>query len=299
MKMVLNSKYQLSQGASVKSFKKLKGEKMKNPSFVINIIKDKMKEVWSAGDFGVIAKIIESEGNAFINRLHIAPDSKVLDVACGTGNLSLPAAKLGARVTGLDLVSDLIRQANERAQTENLNIKFDVGDAEALPYGNNEFDYVVTMFGAMFCPRPEVAVSELLRVCKPGGTIAMANWTPEGFIGKFFRLGASYLPTPPGIPSPLSWGVETTVKERFGSNASELDISRRVFQQSIPMRPNEATDHFIKYFGPTKKIYETLEIESRLNFRTDLLKLFHDNNVSGNEHVVIDSEYLEVIAAKK
>jgi ubiquinone/menaquinone biosynthesis C-methylase UbiE len=271
---------------------------MKIPALEMRIIKGRMKDVWSAGDFGQIAKIIADEGNAFINRLDIKPDAKLLDVACGTGNLSIPAAKLGARVTGLDLVENLIRQANLRARSENLNIHFDVGDAENLPYKDDEFDYVVTMFGAMFCPRPEVAVSELFRVCKPGGTVAMANWTAEGFIGKFFRLGASYLPPPPGLVSPISWGNEETVKERFGSRVSELQLNRRVFKQIMNMTPHEITDHFVQYFGPTKKMYEILEIENRVNFRTDLLKLFHENNISGNNQVTIDSEYLEVIAIK-
>lgn len=158
-----------------------------NPEMIF--VKDKMKAVWSAGDFGQIAKFIEHEGDAFIERLNIKPGSRVLDVACGTGNLALPAAKRGAVVNGLDLVSDLIRQAKERALLDNLEINFEVGDAEKMPYDNDTFDYVVTMFGAMFCPRPDVAVSELFRVCKPGGTVAMANWTPEGFIGIFLSLG--------------------------------------------------------------------------------------------------------------
>jgi len=271
---------------------------MKIPALEMRIIKGRMKDVWSAGDFGQIAKIIADEGNAFINRLGIKPDTKVLDVACGTGNLSIPAAKLGARVTGLDLVENLIKQASQRAQSENLNIHFDVGDAENLPYKDDEFDYVVSMFGAMFCPRPEVAVNELMRVCKRGGTVAMANWTPEGFVGKFFKLGAAYVPPPPGLASPIIWGNEDTVRERFGDRASELYLNRRVFQQVMPMTPHEVTDHFIQYFGPTRKLYEILEIENRVNFRTDLLKLFHENNISGNNHVTINSEYLEVRAVK-
>lgn len=171
----------------------------------MQIIKGKMKEVWSAGDFGVIAKILEEEGKNFIKRLNIKPGTKLLDVACGTGTLAIPAARAGAYVTGLDLVPDLIRQSKERAFAENLNAKFDVGDAEDLPYLDNEFDYVVSMFGAIFAPRPDVVANELLRVCKPGGTIAMANWTPNGFIGELFKLVASYAP-PPGTNSSRSMG---------------------------------------------------------------------------------------------
>lgn len=264
----------------------------------IQFIKDRMREVWSAGDFGVIAKIIEPEGYAFINRLDIKPDSKVLDVACGNGNLSIPAAKLGARVTGLDFVPDLIRQADERAQSENLEIRFDVGDAEAMPYEENEFDFVVTMFGAMFCPRTEVIVNELLRVCKPGGTIAMANWTPEGFIGRFFKLGASYLPPPPGIPSPISWGTIPNVTERFGNRVSDLKFNRVMLTMHMQMTAPEVVEHFITYFGPTNKLYEMLNYKNKTKFRNDLEELFSENNNSGSEDVTVESEYLEVTAKK-
>jgi ubiquinone/menaquinone biosynthesis C-methylase UbiE len=150
----------------------------------IDFIKDRMKDVWSSGDFGVIAQIIAHEGEAFIKRLNIPKGTSVLDVACGTGNLAIPAAKAGAIVTGIDIVQHLIAQANERAWKENLNAVFVTGDAEDMPFDDGEFDYVVSMFGAMFGPRPEVVTSELLRVCKPGGTIAMANWTPESTIGE-------------------------------------------------------------------------------------------------------------------
>lgn len=271
---------------------------MKEPTFEMRFIKDRMKEAWSAGDFGVIAKLNVHEANAFIDRLGIEPGAKVLDVACGTGNLAIPAARIGARVTGLDLVPNLIRQAYDRAKAENLKVNFDVGDAESLPYEGNEFDYVVTMFGAMFCPRPDVLLSELLRVCKPGGTIAMANWTPEGFVGEFFKLGASYLPPPASVASPVSWGNESTVMDRFGSRVKDLFLNRRVMQQRFDMPPHQVADHFIRYFGPSHKIHETLDIESRLNFRTDLMILFHKNNVSPDDNVIIDAEYLEVRATK-
>jgi ubiquinone/menaquinone biosynthesis C-methylase UbiE len=261
-------------------------------------IKDRMREVWSAGDFGVIAKIIEPEGYAFINRLNINADSKVLDVACGNGNLAIPAAKLGAQVTGLDFVPDLIRQADERAQSENLEIRFDVGDAEAMPYEENEFDFVVTMFGAMFCPQTDVIVNELLRVCKPGGTIAMANWTPEGFIGRFFKLGASYLPPPPGVPSPISWGAESNVTARFGNKVSDLKFNKVMLNMHMQMPAPEVVEHFIKYFGPTNKLYEILNYKNKMKFRSDLEELFSENNISGSEDVIVESEYLQVTARK-
>jgi ubiquinone/menaquinone biosynthesis C-methylase UbiE len=272
---------------------------MKDSTPQLFVIKEKMKEIWSAGDFGVIAKIIESVGIDFISRLNIKPDSKVLDVACGTGNLAIPAAKTGAQVTGLDFVPALIKQAKEKAETENLDIKFDVGDAESMPYPNNEFDFVVTMFGAMFCPRPDVTTRELIRVCKPGGTVAMANWTPEGFVGRFFKLGASYMPPPPGMPSPIIWGTESAVKERFGNYVSDLILNRRIARWIIPMHEREVAEHFIKYFGPTNKLFELLDSESRIKFKNELTELYIENNISKTGTVTVDAEYLEVVATKK
>ena len=260
-------------------------------------IKEKMKAVWSEGDFGVIAKIIEAEGEDFIKRLNIPKGVKVLDVACGTGNLAIPVARGGAEVCGVDIVEDLIKQAKERAASEKLNAKFEVGDAEALPYKDNEFDYVVTMFGAMFAPRPEVTAGELVRVTKPGGTIAMANWTPDGFVGTFFKLGASYAPPPP-VPPPILWGDEAMVKQRFGNQISDLKMKRWTFTQTIPMSPAEATEHFITYFGPTKTLYGMLDEATREKFKNDLKNLWTSNNVATDGTLAFDSEYLQVIARK-
>jgi ubiquinone/menaquinone biosynthesis C-methylase UbiE len=247
----------------------------------------------------MIAKIIEHEGRTFISELDIKPDSKVLDVACGTGNLAIPAALHGAQVTGLDFVPHLIKQAEERAKKEDLDITFDVGDAESMPYEDNEFDYVVTMFGAMFCPRPEIAAKELFRVCKPGGTVAMANWTPEGFVGKFFKLGASYLPPPPGLPSPINWGIESTVSERFSNYASDIEMKKKMVKWILPMNEHEVAEHFIKYFGPTNKLYELVNRDSRIKFKDELTELYTENNISKTNNVTIDAEYLEVKAVKK
>lgn len=272
---------------------------MENLTAEMRFIKDRMKEVWSAGNFGEIAKIIEHEGHAFIERLNITPHSTVLDVACGTGNLAIPAARLGARVTGIDIVPALIEQANEKARSESLEINFEVGDAEALPYGNNEFDFVVTMFGAMFCPRPDVAASELFRVCKPGGVVAMANWTPEGFIGSFFKLGSSYMPPPPGIRPPVEWGVENIVLERINDKASHLQMERRMLRQRMPMSAVEVVDYFIKYFGPTNKLYELLNDKYKSDLKNKLFKLFSEHNLSKTGTVEIDAEFLEIHAVKK
>ena len=149
----------------------------------LQTIKEKMKATWMAGDFGQIARYNAKAAEEFVQRLNLSPGTRVLDVACGTGNLAIPAARARAIVTGIDIASNLVEQAKKRAAEEGVTAKFEEGDAEQLPYADGEFDVVMSMFGAMFAPRPEVVASELLRVCRPGGMIAMANWTPRGFVG--------------------------------------------------------------------------------------------------------------------
>ena len=189
----------------------------------IAALKTKLRATWIAGDFGQIAKYYTGDAEEFINRLNLKPGMKVLDVACGTGNLALPAARAGAEVTGVDIAPNLVEQARENAKREGLDIKFDEGDAEALPYDDASFDAVVTMFGAMFAPRPELVAAELKRVCRPGGFIAMANWTPGGFIGQMFKTMSAHVTPPAGMPSPILWGVEENVRERLGEGISKLE----------------------------------------------------------------------------
>ncbi|HMJ08805.1 MAG TPA: class I SAM-dependent methyltransferase, partial [Pyrinomonadaceae bacterium] len=156
-------------------------------------LKNRLRDTWVAGDFGQIAKAITEGAEKFVERLALTPGTKVLDVACGTGNLAIPAARAGADVTGVDIAPNLIEQAKGRAEADGLTAKFEVGDAEALPYGDGSFDVVMTMFGAMFAPRPDVTADELKRVCRSGGTIAMANWTPTGFVGQMFKTGTRHV----------------------------------------------------------------------------------------------------------
>ena len=174
----------------------------------ISMIKAQMKAIWMAGDFGQIAKFTEPTAAAFIKRRGLKQGMQVLDAACGTGNAAIPAAKAGAYVTGVDIAPNLLEAARERARRERLNIRFDEGDVEALPYADASFDLVVSMFGAIFAPRPERAAAELIRVCRPGGQIAMANWTPGGFIGEQHEALARHLPAPPGRRNPIEWGDE-------------------------------------------------------------------------------------------
>src|SRR5665213_1053110 len=162
-----------------------------------------MRAMWMAGDFGVVAKTITAGADGLVARLALPPGTRVLDVACGTGNTAIPLARRGCTVTGVDIATNLLAQASERAAAEKLPATFDEGDAEQLPYADASFDAVVTMFGAMFAPRPELVASELARVLKPGGLLAMANWNPASFTGQMFKVASFHVPPPPGLPPPI------------------------------------------------------------------------------------------------
>lgn len=264
----------------------------------MQVLKSRLKATWIDGDFGQIARSIEDGASEFVHRLQIPQGAKVLDVACGTGNTAIPAAKAGAFVTGLDFAANLLKQGRAWAAKEDLKIQFDEGDAEALPYPDGSFDVVITMFGAMFCPRPERAASELIRVTKPGGRIAMANWTPQSFPGQLFKLSTTYAPPPPGIIPPVLWGDETVVKERLGGGIRNLQLTRRMLDLKFPFGPPEVAEHFIRYFGPTKKTYESLDAHTRQAFQSDLAKLWGEHNRSNDGATRVEGEYLEVIALR-
>jgi SAM-dependent methyltransferase len=264
----------------------------------MSALKTKLRATWIAGDFGQIAKFYTDEADDFINRLNLRPGMKVLDVACGTGNLALPAARAGADVTGVDIAPNLVEQARENAKREGLNAKFDEGDAEALPYADASFDGVVTMFGAMFAPRPELVAAELKRVCRPGGFIAMANWTPAGFIGQMFKTMGAHVTPPAGMPSPLLWGVEDNVRERLGEGISRLESKPQMLKFAFPFSPAEVVEHFRSYYGPTQKAFGTLDEDKQAALRKDLEQLWSTHNRATDGTTSVDSEYLEVIATR-
>lgn len=260
--------------------------------------KSRLRATWIAGDFGVIARSIEAGAEEFVERLGLKPGMRVLDVACGTGNLAIPAAKLGADVTGIDIAPNLIEQAQARAAEMGLNAVFEVGDAEALPYADGSFDVVITMFGAMFAPRPDVKASELKRVCKSGGVIVMANWTPEAFSGQMFKTSAKHVPPPPGMDPPLKWGMEDVIRERFADGISNLEMRRVPITFHFDMPPADVVEHFRKFFGPTQKAFESLDADGQAALRADLETLWTENNHGADDTTEVESEYLEVRATK-
>lgn len=263
-------------------------------------LKTKLKATWTAGDFGQIARAYADGAAEFVTRLEVQPGEKVLDVACGTGSTAIPAARAGAVVTGVDIAPNLIEQARKNAEAENLNCRFDEGDAEALPYADGSFDTVVTMFGAMFAPRPEKVAEELTRVCRSGGRSVMANWTPQGFIGKMFKLMASHVAPPPGMPSPVLWGDETTVGERLKDGIAYLRLTRRLITFNFPFSPELTVEHFRKYYGPTQKAFAALDgdREKQSALRRDLENLWREHNQASDGTTRVESEYLEVVAAR-
>jgi SAM-dependent methyltransferase len=262
-------------------------------------LKTKLKATWMAGDFGQIAKAYTPGAAEFIARLNLQSGEKVLDVACGAGNTSIPAARTGAIVTGVDIAPYLVEQARENAKAEGLNCQFDEGDAEALSYADGSFDVVVTMFGAMFAPRPEKVAEELTRVCRSAGRIAMANWTPQGFVGQMFKLTGSYVP-PPAMPSPVLWGDEGSVSERLKDGISDLQLNRRLITFNFPFSPAEVVEHFRIYYGPTNKAFIALDgdQDKQTALRRDLQNLWEENNKATDGTTSIESEYLEVIARR-
>jgi SAM-dependent methyltransferase len=251
-----------------------------------------------AGDFGQIARFSIRTAEEFIDRLEVQPGMKVLDVACGTGNLAIPAARKGAHVTGADIATNLLEQARQRAASEGLEAKFEEGDAEQLDYPDGNFDLVMSMFGAMYAPRPERVAAELARVCRPGGVVAMANWTPEGFVGKFFETGARYVPPPEGIPAPILWGNDEIVRQRLGQFAPEIRTTRRTADFDFPSPPRELVKFFRDYLGPVQMIFSRLPPEGQQAYAADLEKLWSDHNEASGDRTFVRNEYLEVIAIR-
>jgi 2-polyprenyl-3-methyl-5-hydroxy-6-metoxy-1,4-benzoquinol methylase len=261
-------------------------------------LKARIKATWAAGDYSRIASFTERAANEFIDRLQLKPKSHVLDVACGNGNLSIPAAKAGAIVTGIDIAPNLLDEARSRAARERVTVEFREGDAEALPYETGAFDLVVSMFGVMFAPRPDVAASELGRVCRPGGRIAMANWTPTGFIGELFKVTGKHVAPPAGVPSPLLWGDETAVRERLGGYATDMSIKQQLARLKFPFSISETVEFYRLHYGPTLRAFAGLSQVGQTALRRDLEDLYAQHNKAADGTTAIEAEYLELVLTR-
>jgi SAM-dependent methyltransferase len=263
----------------------------------VDSLKACLKTIWSAGDYDRFSRFMEGGAREFYERMNIAPGCQLLDVACGSGQLALMAAKDGIKVTGIDIAANLVERAQARAQAERLVARFEVADAEMLPFEDARFDMVVSLIGAMFAPRPDLAAKELLRVCVPGGTIAMANLTPQGFIGQMFKAVSKFI-APSGMPSPVLWGDEATVRERLGAGLSDLSLVRRHYTFSYPFPPSEVVEFFRLYYGPTQQAFASLDETDAGKLRAELEALWSESNRGGDELTVVSAEYLEVIGVR-
>lgn len=260
-------------------------------------IKARQQRVWASGDYARIAAQIAPVSERLVDAADLQAGWRVLDVATGTGSAAIAAARCGCDVVGVDYVPALLARGRQRAEAEGLAVDLREGDAEELPVGDFAFDAVLSVFGVMFAPDQPAAARELVRVCRPGGTIALASWTPSGFIGELFRVVGRYVPPPAGVASPLAWGTEERLRELVGPGLSELWTEHR----SFTFRYRSAR-HFVEFFrlhyGPTLKAFEALDAEGQDALATELEALAERRNRSRQGALAVPAEYLEVVATR-
>ena len=261
-------------------------------------VKTRQQAAWSAGNYAVVGTTLQIVGENLCETLDLRSGSRVLDVAAGNGNATLAAARRWCEVTSTDYVPSLLTSGHARALAEGHTVRFQEADAENLPFPDGAFDVVMSTFGVMFTPNQAKAASELARVCKPGGKIGLANWTPESFIGQVFKTIGKYIPPAPGVQSPALWGTKTRLEELFGKTAQEIHATRRDFV----FRYRSAA-HWIEvfrtFYGPMNKTYGALDADKQSAFNQDLLALIASRNRSGDGTLVLPSEYLEVVLERK
>jgi SAM-dependent methyltransferase len=269
------------------------------PSF--QQIKSAMRSMWMAGDFGVVAKTISGSAEEFVARLKLPAGARVLDVACGTGNVAIPLAHSGCVVTGVDIAPNLLEQARERAAAEGLKITFDEGDAEEMPYADGSFDAVVSMCGARVAPRPELVAAEFGRVLRPGGLLAMANWNPASFTGAMFKVGSRHAPPPAGMAPPVLWGDEATVRQRLEANFTNIRTELIPVDFDMPTSPAGAVSFFRRYFGPTQVAFNRLDAAGQEAFAADLEALWSAHNTADDpeNRTLVHNQFLQVTAIRR
>lgn len=260
-------------------------------------IKARQQGAWSSGDYAVVGTTLQIVGEQLCEAIDIRAGQKVLDVAAGNGNVSLAAARRGCDVIATDYVPALLDKARERAAAERLQIDCREADAEALPFKDSSFDVVVSTFGVMFTPDQPQAAAELMRVCKPGGKIGLANWTPEGFIGQLFKTIGKHLPPPAGAKSPALWGTQARIDELFASKASAIEAEPRNFVFRY-RSPQHWLDIFKTYYGPVLKAFAALQPPAQAALQSDVMALIERFNRSGDGSMVVPSEYLEVVITR-
>lgn len=269
-----------------------------SPEPGLEAVKTRQQGAWSSGDYAVVGTTLQIVGEELCEALDLRSGQKVLDVAAGNGNVSLAAARRWCEVVSTDYVPALLDKGRQRAAAERLNISFREADAEALPFGDCSFDVIVSTFGVMFTPDQDRAAAEMARVCKPGGKIGLANWTPEGFIGQLFKTIGKHLPPPAGVKSPALWGTRERTMELFGSNASSIKTEPRNFVFRY-----RSAEHWLEifktYYGPLLKAFAALEPAGQKALQADVTALIERFNKSGDGSMVVPSEYLEIVIHRK
>jgi ubiquinone/menaquinone biosynthesis C-methylase UbiE len=257
-------------------------------------IKTRQQATWSSGDYHMIGTQIQIVSELLIEALDVHSTERVLDVATGSGNAALAAARRGCDVTGVDYVPALLDRARLRAQSEELRIEFVEGDAEALPLPDGSFDVVTSVFGSMFAPNQEKTAAELARVVKPGGRIGIVAHTPDGFIGNLFKVIGKHAPPPAGLRSPIQWGTEARLRELFDGKIADLKAEKR-FYTFRDRSPQHYIDYWRTYYGPTLKAFEAVGESGRGALEADMIELIGRFNAAEDGTMVVPSEYLEVV----
>ena len=260
-------------------------------------LKGRQQTAWASGDYGVIGTTLQIVGEMLAEACDLRWDERVLDVAAGNGNATLAAARRGCKVTSTDYVASLLDQGAERARAEHLEVQFQAADAEALPFKDASFDVVLSTFGVMFAPDQTKAAAELARVCRPGGRIGMANWTPESLVGQMFKALGKQLPPPAGVQAPSRWGVEAQLQTMFGNQAARIEVTRRMFN----FRYRSAAhfiDVFRTWYGPVHKAFAALPADKAAMLERDFSDLLNSLNTAGAGSLVVPSEYLEIVITR-
>jgi len=261
-------------------------------------VKGRQQAAWSSGDYAIVGTTLQLVGELLAESCDLRTDEKVLDVAAGNGNATLAAARRGCKVTSTDYVSTLLDRGAERAQAERLEVSFQTADAEALPFAANAFDAVLSTFGVMFTPDQDKAAVELLRVCRPGGRIGLANWTPDGFIGQLFKTLGRYVAPPAGVKPPSAWGTEARLIELFPPAQATIFTTPRLFN----FRYRSAA-HFVEVFrtwyGPTHKAFTALPTDKAAALESDMIELLTKENRAGSASLVVPSAYLEAVVTRR
>jgi ubiquinone/menaquinone biosynthesis C-methylase UbiE len=260
----------------------------------LRTIKLRQQTMWSSGDYAVIGTTLQIVGELLNEAADVRAIDRVLDVAAGNGNATLAAARRFATVTSTDYVPELLERGRCRADAEGLtNITFEVADAEALPYPDSSFDAVLSTFGVMFAPDHERTATELMRVCRPGGRIGLANWTPGSFVGQMLRLVGKYVPPPPDVRSPVLWGTDAHIRELF-TNATKIQQTTRTFAFRY-WSPEHFVEVFRTFYGPVHKAFNALEADRQAALEADLIALLRSLDQGDGAGLVVPSEYLETV----